>query len=98
MASSLKIFEAWSDPKDDSIQLSDAEHTDESKENNTLSKNAKLLYSIAAATLEEASAIHHLRMGWEPYRPNGKAQPCPNKCGSMYYPESSGECPVCGEV
>jgi hypothetical protein len=34
-----------------------------------------LLWRIEAATLEEASAIHHLRLGWEPYKPEGEPAP-----------------------
>jgi len=46
------------------------------------------LYSIQAATYEEAMAIHHLRMGWNPYRPIGESSPCP-KSGASYYPNVS---------
>jgi hypothetical protein len=56
-----------------------------------------LLWRIEAATFEEASAIHHLRMGWDPYKPMGKPQACP-KCGVAYYPKGSGECWRCGKV
>ena len=55
----------------------------------------ELLYIIEAATWEEAMSIHHLRMGWEPYDPGGKAQKCPN-CGAFFYPEGSGLCWSCG--
>lgn len=57
----------------------------------------ELLWRIEAATSEEASAIHHLRLGWEPYKPIGEAAPCP-KCGAMFYPEGSGECWRCGPI
>ena len=55
------------------------------------------LWRIEAATSEEASAIHHLRLGWGPYKPMGEAKPCP-KCGAMFYPEGSGECWRCGRI
>ena len=52
----------------------------------------KLFWRIEAATWEEAMAIYHLRQGWEPYKPDVKAEPCPD-CGALYYPEGSGQCP-----
>ena len=56
-----------------------------------------LMFLISAETWEEASAIKNLRLGFEPYRPAGEAQPCP-KCGKLYYPASSGECWQCHAV
>lgn len=52
------------------------------------------LWTIHAATWEEASAIHFLRLGSGDYRPHGEAQPCP-VCGAMYYPEGSRDCWRC---
>lgn len=54
----------------------------------------QLFWRIEAATWEEAMAIYHLRQGWEPYRPEGKAEPCPD-CGALNYPEGSGQCWQC---
>ena len=62
-----------------------------------LSQSAELLWEFEAATWEEASAIHHLRMGFEPYAPAGSWEPCP-KCGAAYYPLGSGQCWRCGKV
>lgn len=59
-------------------------------------KGSKLLYTVAAASHEEAMAIHHLRQGLQPYTPAGKAQRCPKGCRTHYYPEGSGVCPMCG--
>jgi hypothetical protein len=56
-----------------------------------------LLWRIEAATPEEALAIHHLRLGFEPYKPMGEPAPCP-KCGAIFYPEGSGECWRCGKI
>jgi len=53
-----------------------------------------LLWRIEVGSYEEAMAIHRLRLGWEPYVPEGEAAPCPC-CGSMYYPENSGQCWNC---
>jgi hypothetical protein len=59
--------------------------------------DAELLWEIEAATLEEARAIYHLRMGFEPYVPMGEWEPCP-KCGAVFYPEGSGQCWRCGPI
>lgn len=56
---------------------------------------AELLWEFDAATDEEAMCIHFLRLGRHPYRPNGDVSKCP-ACGSMYYPEGSGQCWKCG--
>ena len=53
-----------------------------------------LLWRIEAATYEEAAAVHHLRMGWEPYKPPGEQAQCP-RCTGTFFPEGSGEC-CCG--
>lgn len=53
-----------------------------------------MLWRIEAGTWEEACAIRNLRLGWEPYKPFGLAEPCP-QCGSPYYPEGSGQCWNC---
>lgn len=55
-----------------------------------------LLYEFDAATPEEASAIHNLRQGFEPYKPMWEAARCPD-CNAWYYPEGSGICWRCGE-
>jgi hypothetical protein len=54
----------------------------------------KIFWQIEASTWEEAMAIHHLRQGFEPYKPMGKAEPCP-KCGALFYPQGGGECWSC---
>jgi hypothetical protein len=56
-----------------------------------------LLWRIEVGTFEEAKAILNLRNGWEPYRPAGEAKPC-SACGSLGYPEGSGECWKCGHA
>ena len=53
------------------------------------------LWRIEACTWEEASAIYHIRQGWEPYKPEGQGSECP-ECGRIYYPDGSGECWNCG--
>jgi hypothetical protein len=42
-----------------------------------LSRSALLKFRIEADTIEEAKAVQHIKMGWPPFRPNGKAAPCP---------------------
>ena len=63
-----------------------------------ISKNDRLIHKYRASTHEEAMSIRNLRLGWEPYVPNGKAEKCPKNCGSYYYPEGSGQCPYCGNI
>ena len=55
------------------------------------------LYTITAATFEEAMAVHHLRQGWEPYQPTGQPGHC-SRCQSIFYPEGSGECWKCEQA
>ena len=55
------------------------------------------LWRIEVGTFEEASAIFNLRRGFEPYLPQGDAQPCPN-CGVPFYPAGSGQCWNCEHV
>jgi len=62
-----QIYEAWSD--DEGVTFSTVEGIKEQKEKGLLSANAKLLHTIEAETYEEAMAMHHEKMGWEPYKP-----------------------------
>ena len=55
----------------------------------------RLLWRIDACSWEEAKAIYNLRQGWEPFKPPGRPEPCAD-CGSVMYPEGSGECWSCG--
>ena len=41
-------------------------------------------------------AIDYLRNGDNPYQPAGKPVLCPKGCG--FYPEESGDCPLCGHI
>ena len=52
------------------------------------------LWTIDAATYEEAMAIYNLRCGHEPYLPSGQASPCP-RCGALIYARGSGQCWRC---
>lgn len=58
----------------------------------------RLVFSIEAATYEEAMAACHIRRGFAPYKPEGIAAECPNHCGAHYYPDGSAECPLCGKL
>jgi len=60
-------------------------------------EQALLLYEIEAATWEEAMAIHSLRQGNAPYRPEGTPERCPG-CEALYYPLGSGQCWKCGAI
>lgn len=55
----------------------------------------RTLYEIDALTWEEACAVHHLRQGWEPYKPAGAPATCPSCKQAIYYPEGSGRCWLC---
>jgi|SRR5215469_5061657 len=95
-----KTYEVWAEgdaPDCTIITLATAEAIQEQRAKGLLSASAKLRYRIDADTWEEAMAVHHIKMGWSPYQP-GKAQPCPNDCGAVFYPERSGECPNCGKI
>ena len=52
------------------------------------------LWTFEAATYEEAMAIYHLRCGYQPYLPNGRASPCP-RCGALLYAQGSAQCWRC---
>lgn len=59
-------------------------------------KGSTFLFEIEAATLEEAQAVYHMRMGWGAYDP-GTPERCP-VCADdhvVYYPEGSGQCWKC---
>ena len=89
-------FEAWQD--ENGTTLSDVAGINQLKEKGLIESDAVLLHVIMADTSEEASAVHHIKMGWEPYKPEGEPELCPNRCGSYFYPKGSGECPKCGQV
>lgn len=61
-------------------------------ENNTV----EYLYSIHAATWEEANTILNLRFHGTAYNPQGKSVTCP-KCNMFEkFPDSTDICPCCG--
>jgi hypothetical protein len=88
-------YECWLDPVDSGITLTTRQNAHAHRANGQLSDDATLLYTIVAATWEEAQAIHHLRQGWAPYVPMGEASACP-ACDAHYYPLGSGRCWRCG--
>jgi hypothetical protein len=55
------------------------------------------LYIIDAPTWEDAMAEHYRRQGFKPYVPGCEPEPCP-ACGTLYYPEGSGQCGKCGSI
>jgi|GEM_PF-3504873 len=69
----------------------------EARSKGLLAPEAELLWSIETDTPEEATAIYHLRMGFEPFEPIGRPEPCP-KCSAWFYPEASGVCWRCGKI
>lgn len=91
-----KEYEVWEDTE--SVTLATKDAIQYQLKNGLIEEGARKIHSFAACTHEEASAIYHLRMGFEPYTPNGEPQLCPNSCGSYFYPKGSGECPYCGKI
>ena len=90
-----KTFEAWQSAED--VAFGTAASMADQRSRGLLGSDAVQLYSIEAGTWEEAMAIHHLRMGFEPYRAQGQPVPCA-ACSALLYPEGSGECWRCGFV
>jgi hypothetical protein len=93
----MAIYSAWSSDNGAEITLSVGTDVPQFSDGSSQPNCQRLLYQFEAATLEEANAIHALRMGWEPYKPLGESSPCP-KCGATFYPEGSGECWHCGRI
>ena len=91
-------FEAWSTAEGDEVTVVPAEEATALSGERPLGAAPTLLYEIQAESWEEAMAVHHVRMGWEPYKPLGKAKACPRGCGALYYPDGSGWCRNCGRV
>ena len=94
---SVRFYEAYQDPAGLEITLLPADQVDGERTAGLLTPDAKLLYRFEAGNLEEATAIHYLRMGWEPFRPDGPAEAC-QRCGAKVYPQESGECWQCGTI
>jgi len=90
-----QLFEAWRDERGITfgILATIAEH----RSKGLLGESAERLYSFEAHSWEEAMAIHHLRMGFEPYKPQGSPTPCVH-CGALVYAAGSGQCWRCGYV
>jgi hypothetical protein len=90
-----QLFEAWRDR--DGIAFGTRASIAEQRSRGLLTNSAEHLYSFEAHSWEEAMAVHHLRMGFEPYEPQGEPVPCPN-CGALVYAQGSGQCWRCGQV
>ena len=84
-------YEAWIRADDTEISVGTASQIKENRRKGLLDAESRLLYEIEAETPEEASAVHHIRMGWEPYKPMSESEDCPNGCGAVYYPMGSGQ-------
>ena len=85
-------YQAWRDPIGNSIRYWRADYGPRPPD---ISDASEMLWEFDAATHEEAMSLHFLRLGWAPYRPEGDPSACP-ACGSLYYPQGSGECWKCG--
>ncbi|HEV2799816.1 MAG TPA: hypothetical protein VGW12_04930 [Pyrinomonadaceae bacterium] len=94
-----KVYEAWRDEQNSTITtFAPPEAIEQERAAGEISGKAVFLYRVEADTFEEAMAVHHIKMGWEPFVPMGEAEECPRGCGVTFYPEGSGECPNCGPV
>ena len=93
-ASTMTEYECWENPDGTNATLADSQNAAVLRENGGILSDCVLSYRFTAATSEEASAIFHLRQGYEPYRPMGESAKCAT-CSSWYYPEGSGECWRC---
>ena len=90
----MKNYEAWESDVGGMLIERDKVEQVRSKPGMTLTRK---VFDVQAGNWEEACAIYHLRMGYEPYTPMGDAAPCP-KCGGWFYPHGSGECWRCGKM
>ena len=91
---SLKKYSVWSNDEGDVYSVTTGEERPKYA-NGEYEKDAKeLLFIIEACNWEEAMAIYNLRLGYNPYKPQGESAPCP-RCGANYYPEGSGQCWKC---
>lgn len=90
------VFEAWTN--EDRTQVAFWPRSAIDLKRSAFSDMVHLLFSIDADSYEEAMAVYYVRMGFDPYKPQGKPVECPNECGAHYYPEGSGECPICGSI
>lgn len=80
------------------ITLTGADQVEDQVQRGVLEGDCEKMWDIFAASWEEASAIHAMRLGWRPYHPMGEPRLCPRGCGSHYYPLGSGQCPLCGLI
>lgn len=92
-----RIFSVWSSLDGCQITMSEGIEQPKFVDGSPDSYCERLMFVIEAGSAEEAAAIQHLRLGWEPYRPMGKAAACP-MCGSTFYPGGSGQCWNCDYV
>src|SRR6266478_3110811 len=90
-----RVFSAWGKAKDRRPSVLVSGEEPPRFANGELQPDCeRFFWRIEAATWEEAQAVYHLRQGWEPYRPQGTAGPCP-ECGELFYRNGSGQCWNC---
>ena len=92
----VHVYEVWEGDESESLVRSD--FVERLKKTGHIGESDKRLYTIQAATAEEASAIWHIRSGYKPYTPMGRPELCPKGCGIFFYPEGSAECANCGRI
>ncbi|OGU19425.1 MAG: hypothetical protein A2X85_11345 [Geobacteraceae bacterium GWF2_54_21] len=79
-----QIYEAWNDPDNDSVTFGTVESVADQKNMRIISSSAFFLHRLETDTWEEAMTKHHEMMGFEPYKPMGNREKCPNGCGGEY--------------
>lgn len=92
------IYEAWDDPDNGCVSFGTVESITDQIKKGLISSSAFFMHRVEANTWEEAMKKHHQIMGFEPYKPSGNSEKCPNGCGGEYFPEGSGQCPNCGRL
>jgi hypothetical protein len=91
----MRIFTAWGGQGDKGPStFIGGEGPPRAANGTLLSECEQFFWRIEAGSWEEASAVYHLRQGWEAYQPEGAAEPCP-ECGALHYPKGSGQCWRC---
>ena len=74
-----KVYEAWQWDAGCSMAFAPVESIQEQRAIGLLPEDARLLHRVEADTLEEAMAVHYIKMGWGPYVPEGEPEECPSR-------------------
>ena len=64
----MTTYQCLSHPEE-GLTFAPIESIEKLRRDDLLAEDSKLEYQFEAATWEEAMTEHHIRQGWEPYRP-----------------------------